>query len=350
VGDKCEISPTSRAKCQVCFRKIQQGQERIGKEEFYPQTQGYIHRYYHVACYQKQFPNSNTSNNNTSTLNLPSQRTLAEELEHARQQSATAQRLLRQRTALRTQLQLLRQAFATRLGQPEFLIFPDATLDDLVVKLPRNKEELLHVHGIAETRLRNFGCSILQVIAQHEARGTAAVGAGGRAAAATSRKSSSTTGRVAAPVARKRQRVEQPPVKRTAAVAGLNKEVIAIDDDNDDRMNHHRPHRRPSIRTKAAAAASRTSRQQQQQDNDDIIFIDDTDDGDDDSDSDEEYQDDDSHDDDEEDGLGKANNNDDDDEEDEGEGIVVGKSLTCEEIVQQKFDHAAKNNYIISVD
>lgn len=35
---------------------------------------------------------------------------------------------------------------------------------------------------------------------------------------------------------------------------------------------------------------------------------------------------------------------------DVGEDMVVGKTLTCEELVHQKFEHAAKNGYVISVD
>jgi hypothetical protein len=61
-------------------------------------------------------------------------------------------------------------------------------------------------------------------------------------------------------------------------------------------------------------------------------------------------------DDDDDDGDDKTDDDDDDDDvekdkdEEEGDMIMMGKSLSCEEIVQQKFDHAAKNNYIISVD
>ncbi|MGK3760736.1 MAG: hypothetical protein ACI8RD_013054 [Bacillariaceae sp.] len=39
-----------------------------------------------------------------------------------------------------------------------------------------------------------------------------------------------------------------------------------------------------------------------------------------------------------------------DDEEEEEEEIAIGLTLTCEQLVKQKFNHAAKNGYIIAID
>ena len=41
---------------------------------------------------------------------------------------------------------------------------------------------------------------------------------------------------------------------------------------------------------------------------------------------------------------------DDDDDDDDEEEIAIGVTLTCEQLVEQKFDHAAKNGYIIAID
>ena len=45
-----------------------------------------------------------------------------------------------------------------------------------------------------------------------------------------------------------------------------------------------------------------------------------------------------------------SNNNNNDDYDDEEEEIAIGVTLTCEQLVKQKFDHAAKNGYIIAID
>jgi hypothetical protein len=44
------------------------------------------------------------------------------------------------------------------------------------------------------------------------------------------------------------------------------------------------------------------------------------------------------------------NDDDDDDDDDDEEEIAIGVTLTCEQLVEQKFDHAAKNGYIIAID
>ena len=63
-------------------------------------------------------------------------------------------------------LKLLRKKFADRQGVPAFVVFSDATLKDMCLKLPRNKVDLEKISGIGKTKLERYGVEFLEVIAK----------------------------------------------------------------------------------------------------------------------------------------------------------------------------------------
>jgi ATP-dependent DNA helicase RecQ len=61
-------------------------------------------------------------------------------------------------------LRTLRRLLAAGLGVPPYIVFSDATLQDLAFRQPRSDEELLLVKGVGETKLRRYGRAVLSVL------------------------------------------------------------------------------------------------------------------------------------------------------------------------------------------
>ena len=61
-------------------------------------------------------------------------------------------------------LKSLRMDLARQINKPAFVIFSDATLLDMVSKMPLNKSEMLEVHGIGNTKLDLYGEKFLKVL------------------------------------------------------------------------------------------------------------------------------------------------------------------------------------------
>jgi superfamily II DNA helicase RecQ len=154
VGDKVEHSPNSLAKCQVCHQKILQTQLRVGKEVFNDRYQRYYHQYHHQACFERLH----------QPLQLFSGRSVQDELAFEHKRRVEHQRLVQERTDLMEALHRLRAEFSKRLGRPAFMIFEDAVLRELVIHMPKDKEEILAINGIKTQRYKCFGEPILQVI------------------------------------------------------------------------------------------------------------------------------------------------------------------------------------------
>lgn len=149
--DKYELAPTGRAKCQKCRKKIAIGSRRVGIHEISPRF-GDVHRFYHDECYPAK--------QNLRLGGATPQQLIAQQLRE-RNQGIVA---LRERAALRQSLLLLRSTFAQRLHYAPFCVFSDATVDELVIKMPRTKEEILAVRGVGPKNYQSFGESFLQVI------------------------------------------------------------------------------------------------------------------------------------------------------------------------------------------
>ncbi len=67
-------------------------------------------------------------------------------------------------TALREALRTYRSAEASAGGVPAYVIFNDATLDDLIARRPTDDAELLRVKGIGPVKIEKHGVAILKIL------------------------------------------------------------------------------------------------------------------------------------------------------------------------------------------
>lgn len=65
------------------------------------------------------------------------------------------------------ELRQLRKELASKENVPPFIIFSDASLKDMAVKLPRTEEEFLEVKGVGTQKFERFGYVFLQGISQY---------------------------------------------------------------------------------------------------------------------------------------------------------------------------------------
>ncbi|MGG0792204.1 DNA helicase RecQ [Bacillus sp. AFS017274] len=65
------------------------------------------------------------------------------------------------------ELRQLRKELASKENVPPFIIFSDASLKDMAVKLPRTEEEFLEVKGVGMQKFERFGSVFLQGISQY---------------------------------------------------------------------------------------------------------------------------------------------------------------------------------------
>lgn len=70
-------------------------------------------------------------------------------------------------TALFEKLRMLRRELAYERSLPAYMIFPDRTLREMASQLPQNTVELMHIHGIGEHKLAEFGEAFLDVVRKH---------------------------------------------------------------------------------------------------------------------------------------------------------------------------------------
>ena len=66
--------------------------------------------------------------------------------------------------ALLAKLKSLRMEFSREIGKPAFVVFSDATLMDMVAKVPTNRDEMLEVSGVGETKFDRYGEAFLDTI------------------------------------------------------------------------------------------------------------------------------------------------------------------------------------------
>ena len=60
-------------------------------------------------------------------------------------------------TEILSRLKALRMDFAKQLGKPAFVVFSDATLIDMVARMPKTREEMLDVSGVGPSKYERFG-------------------------------------------------------------------------------------------------------------------------------------------------------------------------------------------------
>lgn len=119
---------------------------------------GEYFQYYDEQCYPNKYE-----------LSLPGGRTPEDELAKHKKEKREKERILEERQKLREMLRKVRRLYAQLLGCPDgvYLVFHDSTLDDLTLKMPRNRTEMMGIHGMGLKRFQNIGTPLLQVIARY---------------------------------------------------------------------------------------------------------------------------------------------------------------------------------------
>lgn len=87
---------------------------------------------------------------------------IIQEVENVKTEKAT-----RKRADLFEKLRALRLKLAQEIGKPAFVIFSDATLEDMEYKKPRTREEFAEVSGVGEAKLEKYSDDFLKVINRH---------------------------------------------------------------------------------------------------------------------------------------------------------------------------------------
>ena len=64
-------------------------------------------------------------------------------------------------------LRALRKEISEKLNVPPFMIFPDATLKDMTVKLPLNRTEMLNITGVGEFKANKYSDVFIEKIKEH---------------------------------------------------------------------------------------------------------------------------------------------------------------------------------------
>lgn len=71
-------------------------------------------------------------------------------------------------TELLNKLKELRRELALKKRVPAYVIFSDAALTDMCVKLPQTPEEFLNVSGVGKVKLKQYGEQFLEVIGKYK--------------------------------------------------------------------------------------------------------------------------------------------------------------------------------------
>ena len=61
----------------------------------------------------------------------------------------------------------LRKKVAKKVGVPPFVVFQDPSLEDMALKYPISKEELINIHGVGEGKAKKYGAAFLELISQY---------------------------------------------------------------------------------------------------------------------------------------------------------------------------------------
>ncbi len=82
-------------------------------------------------------------------------------------EKVTVEKVKRKRAELFDKLRELRLKLAQELNKPAFVVFSDATLEDMEFKKPRTREEFAEVSGVGEAKLEKYADDFLKIINRH---------------------------------------------------------------------------------------------------------------------------------------------------------------------------------------
>lgn len=91
--------------------------------------------------------------------------TIRERQQAERTQAKQSAKPERVRDALFEKLRLLRLELARERGLPPYIVFSDATLEEMAATRPTNDEEMKHISGVGERKLHLYGSYFIEAIA-----------------------------------------------------------------------------------------------------------------------------------------------------------------------------------------
>lgn len=164
-------APTSQAICRACKELIRKDTERIGIQRQFSQSTGWKPHYYHRKCVSNEtilelkLPEDTNKRKRNEEPTTPDKK-LRCERERQMYIDATKRSLVySKRKDLRRALHHLRTKLAKEQNkQPPCVVFDNAAIDDIVIKLPSNESQLLKCHGIGNRRCQDYGQAILDVV------------------------------------------------------------------------------------------------------------------------------------------------------------------------------------------
>lgn len=155
--DKIGRAKTGRATCQVCNEKIDKGSPRVSLETYGPPRFDYGYVYYHHTCLTSQ---------EIGELQLQ-QDDAAASLDATTRPQQQPPPPKDPKEPLRQKLKHLRQVLAARLSSPNFKIYSNQVIEELLQNMPQTEDELVTIRGMGPSKVQNFGQPILKVVKQY---------------------------------------------------------------------------------------------------------------------------------------------------------------------------------------
>ena len=146
--DEVTLSPTGQARCRICGQNIPKNSVRIDRLVPSASAPGKYNRHkFHRSC---------TFDIDGVLLRKEAETRSAENLDRA---------VLHERRQLSRELKFLRRLLQHNNEYSDsYYVFTNKMLDQLVLKLPRNAQQLSKISGFGEKRCDYFGEKILEVI------------------------------------------------------------------------------------------------------------------------------------------------------------------------------------------
>ena len=143
----------------------------VGKDHSYLEWSHYVGQFLNLGLFEIAFDHHNAlriteAGRRALTGDIPVQITQPE-TEQARKERMTVKeptKTAQRSSELFERLRTLRKRIAGELGIPAYLVFNDATLEDMVTRRPTSEESLLDVSGVGQQKLNRFGDQFIKEI------------------------------------------------------------------------------------------------------------------------------------------------------------------------------------------
>jgi len=155
VSDLRQLSPTSKAKCRKCRKIIEKGSIRYGVKTWNRRLHKDILFYFHDGCCPPAVKRN---------LNFE------EDVAPPTGKSESDKTILQARAPLLKALRKLRDELTPLLfgsNAPCYYVLQKRSMDEIVIKLPRTKADLMKIWGIQEQRFQNCGHAVLRLVDEY---------------------------------------------------------------------------------------------------------------------------------------------------------------------------------------